>query len=353
METKPSDPVATLKAPPSRTRFLHVILLAMFGLVTVSGSYFAVARLRRVTNKGPQPRLTLPIEQVDLGEHAPGKLVRGDFVVRNDGDGRLDFALYPSCGCTEVKPRNGAMRPGESQRINFAVKVGGYPGVRSEVSILLQSNDSKRPESTILLVATTAAPLIVSPQIVAFGEVPEGTSRTKSIRVEAPARPLKRRDVRWKCESRFIRVVPRGSVGKAFVLDAEMLSNAPRGVISTRIELSVDAVGKLVVPVRGRVVGPFDVIPPVAFLPTESGVPRDGPLEIRIRRWNGSTVPEIQSITAPKRVAVAALPEKDGKRLRLKVDGRLSSSSSTPEEITIRFSGIRERLRIPVKPITR
>lgn len=114
-----------------------------------------------------QPRLALPITQLDLGDVPNGQIVSRDLVVRNDGRAELVIeAITTSCGCTQATLEPMSLAPGQSGTLHVVFDSGAHgPDLRGPLvrQVFLDSNDPQRPETEVELTANIVGPGVTSP----------------------------------------------------------------------------------------------------------------------------------------------------------------------------------------------
>ena len=88
-----------------------------------------------------------------------GKVKQGDkaffvFQIRNDGKRELVIrTTKTSCGCTDSKPENSKLQPGESCKLKVSFNTHGFLG-KQEKTVTIISNDPKNPVTLLKIQAT-------------------------------------------------------------------------------------------------------------------------------------------------------------------------------------------------------
>ena len=62
-------------------------------------------------------RLRIPDQPLDLGKGAPGSVLRGSFLLGNQGVRELRYTLKASCGCSALRPAAGTIPAKRAQEI--------------------------------------------------------------------------------------------------------------------------------------------------------------------------------------------------------------------------------------------
>jgi hypothetical protein len=138
-----------------------------------------------------RPIIELSTQRVELGIGAPGEVLHGAFNIANVGQKPLMFDIAASCGCSDLAPRRGTVQPGGVQEVAMNVRLPEVPGDDRDLSVVVTSNDSEKPDVRCQVVAKSRpAPFVVTPEYVDFGRVsPDSVAKLKPIKFELTANP--------------------------------------------------------------------------------------------------------------------------------------------------------------------
>ena len=128
---------------------LAIVVLALGGWRFVRSANASVARLE------------LPGYPTHLESGKPGEIVSGAFTLRNVGTAILTYSITPSCGCSDLTPRQGAIRPHDAQEFRIGVRLTGY-GAEKVVSLAIDSNAVNLPKATYEVRASCPPPAMRS-----------------------------------------------------------------------------------------------------------------------------------------------------------------------------------------------
>ena len=123
-----------------------------------------------------QPKIWVDKHKIDWGTVYNGNIEKGRVTVKNVGNDTLKIlGVYPSCGCTTVKPLKTDLRSGESDVLEFEFNSTGYRGnVVKYVTIM--TNDPTASQTMIALnssVIDELAPL-KGVSVIWLGTIPLG-----------------------------------------------------------------------------------------------------------------------------------------------------------------------------------
>jgi hypothetical protein len=113
--------------------------------------------------------------QLDLHPEMGAATAVGVFKYQNKGDKPVHFkAVRPSCGCTTAAMQKNDVAPGEKGEITATFNIGDRVGVQ-EKSITVDTDDSEKPQTILLLKATIAQFLELQPAFVNWqtGDAPK------------------------------------------------------------------------------------------------------------------------------------------------------------------------------------
>ncbi len=117
----------------------------------------SAAAEQRETAPEPAPRIRVEPEAFDFGRALPERTLRKVFRLTNAGERELVLQKpRTSCGCAVGELTATKLAPGRSTQLTVRLETGRNRG-RIEKSVLVPSNDPKRPLLEIKLQATIEA----------------------------------------------------------------------------------------------------------------------------------------------------------------------------------------------------
>ena len=268
------------------------------------------------------PRLEIAETSLDLGNGKPGEVMCGAFMLRNTGRAPLNFTTQTSCGCQEVSPRKGTIRPGDELALSVSLRLAGYSNAEKTERVIIGSDDPRRPQLTCVVAARAPAPLQVVPAFIDFGRVvPDDVSQLAAdVRVETA-----------EGERRHLGVRLNGGTFLASREDAHVIRVRPaQSVVSgdhyDELELFLDgnAAEVIRVPVHLQIAAPLSTVPSTLIL-RRGDDGRFQPVEWIAMRTSHKSPPlgEISALDAPPELHVEEIDQIDErrKRYRLTVHG--------------------------------
>lgn len=105
-----------------------------------------------------QPRLSLKTLEVNLGTIYSGTSKKGRFEYKNTGKDTLRVNVFPTCGCTTIKPAKQFLLPKESDFVEFEFNSAGLTGKVFKY-IRIESNDPTLPNTGIEFTANIVTEL--------------------------------------------------------------------------------------------------------------------------------------------------------------------------------------------------
>jgi hypothetical protein len=326
--------------PPIQLVWIGVFLLAPLSL------YFALR-----TNSANGPRLTLDqYRALDLGEGKPGQILTGTFNLWNTGSQPLEFHLRAGCACSQLEPAEGQIRPGQLQEIQVGIRLRSE-GQDENVQILIQTNDPVTPSAEYYIRAACPAPFQISPPAVDFGNVPEGTSPSTTIRVLDPnGNPMKPSPAFRATSSSPTIIVSRSSApSEELSIVVKLEGPVPRGPFSAHLHLTLTEAYSLEVPVRAHIRGPVTIAPPIVHFTSGSGTPPHQEALLLAWRPDGQLLGKLVHADTPFGLAVEELPEAGAvKRRRIRLSSSGQDLPLNPGQIRLRFADLSEEVRVEI-----
>ncbi len=249
-----------LKSTP-KVRFLMLTII-------IGVSAFAYPVSHSLERSGTCPKLVIPGEPTVIGKGRPGAKVMGYFAIKNRGTANLKFTLRPSCGCSDMSPRDGVIEPGGEAKVRIAITLGPGDGFDKNVRVLIDSNDPTRPETSCEVIARCPKVLSIEPRRLDFGQVRLTGNSTRSLVVSATDEGLKagiklgRLKIATSSQALQTRSAENdddGSVRIDVTLKAASLDSTG-GIAEEQIDLDVDE-ERFTVPVTANLVDDYTVFP--------------------------------------------------------------------------------------------
>lgn len=138
------------------------------------------------------PEISIDQPGFNFGSIPQGKIVEHVFTIRNRGNDPLVIkSVRPSCGCTAVSQSASVIRPGKTGEIKSSFNSTNYDGVIQK-TISVDTNDPKRPVSTLILKGTVSPEVIINPKQLSLGRVQiNETARATILITNKGSKPLK------------------------------------------------------------------------------------------------------------------------------------------------------------------
>lgn len=300
----------------------------------------------------------------DFGQVTPAALLRHRFVIDNTGNMPLHISrIQTSCGCVTAKLASEEIAPGQSATLDVEFKAPLTTGKASQ-HLLLHTDDPRRPERRLTLLSLVEPQISLSPDLVDFGLVADGETVTPQVTVVVKLHQNGILSVTSEAPGVSAAWLPESEDSGRIV--ATLNPAAPIGPISGDLNIAINDIPRIRLPVIGRVTGDVYSEPTEAFL----GIcePRQqASTDLVIKsRTSGLVVREIVSGGAIKsmintqlvasadheirvRVSLDAPEMKAGRRKRLRIAGHLLISLGRPGK----DAPIMETLHVPVLAFVR
>lgn len=297
------------------------------------------------------PRLVCAQPTHDFGEIENGEEVEHEFILRNEGDESLVISrVHSSCGCTVARAADSAIEPGgrTSLRARFSLK-GRHGHQRQEITV--HSNDPTKPVYSLFMTGCALAPFTATPDRIFWGNIHRNAESERAIELKFHARvpvSLKKAAV----SSAMFMVEHRAlEEGKDYEVRVKTAPPLPLGAFDSplRMETDDDKHREIIIPMNGRVVGDIFAIPDELVLNPDRAEPATHFLVVRsfeskpfavlaVEPPLSSITADIQSIGASRAMIhlknVRAVPELDGKEIRIVTDCESMREISIPIRVT-------------------
>ena len=323
-----------------KRKTVFTVLLVAFALGASAAIFFGKRSIAQTA-----PRLSLPARPLDIGQAKPGKIVDGLFTIGNTGSSPLKFKLTPSCGCSELNPREGVLGPRESREVHIGIRLNGY-GASRRVTVMVETNDPNNPEASYQVYASCPELLHIEPERVDFGVVPKGKGRVVEVNVAATKLTSKKDLEELGIETDLDLV----KVSKSFDKDRLKLTftlddDAPLGLLSGRTKLIVPRLLETVeMPVSGDVSGPIRAAPSnLRFVRATNKMMKLDPTVLVVWRPGGEELGALLDVDAPKGISVERFGAvKDARCAVFRVQGSCATFGIGKQAIRLRFQNVSE-----------
>jgi hypothetical protein len=245
-------------------RSLCLSLLAATLVSAVAGS--SIPAVRRHLAAGP--RLELPTKELNLGKARSGEIVDGFFRIINRGGQPLTYKLKATCGCSELSPTAGTIRPYgfEDVKVGIRLQNEGTKTVQVQVA---ETNDPGALQATVTVIARCPATFDVQPQIASFGVLRPGdrSDVRLSIRGEDGEPLSKPERVRLTSSDPSIEIERGPATPGGITASLKYRANGPPGVRYGSILLEDEGTGvAMKVAYTANVIGELSVAPKAVTL---------------------------------------------------------------------------------------
>jgi hypothetical protein len=257
-----------------KKRFMFVCVACLGAVavfLAVLNSRFADSHNRRV----------LPIEQglavipneAEATVYEEVAYVDYAFTICNRGASIVKLErIIPGCGCTAATLDKSTLAPGQTAKLIVRYDVRPYLGKIPRRDIHVVSDDKTNPMLTCAVSGTRLPRFRISPRVVAFGDIPAGTSGEAEVSVETMGPGMKLVPERMIVDSQWVAAeVLSGAVkatGSHYLVKVRLDKNAPEGEIQARLFIpraQDDGVGP-VIQVNANIVGIVRAVPSRVFL---------------------------------------------------------------------------------------
>ncbi len=259
-----------------------------------AGIAIAAAVAMVYLRRPPAPPAAVYPDRIDLGEQPFGSIALSRFQLGNSGGSDLLVEdIVTSCSCAGVETEIGGearrlsslrVAPGQAADLAVRVAVGARAGTSQTIYVAFRTNDPQRPSGEIVLrIPRVRGGVHAEPGVVAFGEVPAGDRRPRTVMlydnnlpgcVPVSARSLD--------PSRFTAAlvppppgqpVARHESAGGHVASVVITPRADAGPLSGQVEIAFADAGRPPdrIDVIGEVVGPVQCRPDGLVLPRYVG----------------------------------------------------------------------------------
>ena len=228
--------------------------------------------------QGPQPKLVVEKDKIDLGEVKEGETVDAVFVLENKGDADLKIEnVRTSCGCTTVKltDQEKIIAPGGKQKVTARFNTKGRPGKQSK-TVTVVSNDPEQANLKLTLTADVLTLVNVVPSTLILNNVRRGEVAPRALDVLAGSEEGEIEIVSLEVPGDILSYTTEPVDGKGrrgHRLRFRVDPDASIGVVATSAKLKVRVGDKTEVKqirVQGTIIGDLAIRPASINLPKAS-----------------------------------------------------------------------------------
>ncbi|RJP21138.1 MAG: DUF1573 domain-containing protein [Candidatus Abyssobacteria bacterium SURF_5] len=205
----------------------------------------------------------------DFGKMGPDETVKYKFQFKNAGSGTLNIGdIKTTCGCTGTLLSQREIPPGGNGSVEVSFHSGRSGGQRRK-AIFVSSNDPGSPSVKLEIIANVLVPLEVRPSTLYWvAELNEKSSRTVDL-LYNPELQVNIKSLELSSPAFTASYRPADQPGvTGYRIDLQYDGKLPVGNFQERLTILTDNASypKVLVHLRGKVVGPVKVIPDaVAF----------------------------------------------------------------------------------------
>jgi hypothetical protein len=278
--------------------------IPLYALLLISQGYLSF-----VASGSPRgPVAVPPPTDVFLGEGPPGEPLVKTLFVGNKGDAPLVIrGMQVGCSCTGVEPPPPfELAPGSVRDIRVGVRLEAEFQER-QTWVTLFTNDPRRPEIGVHLLARADTIVRLEPMTVSFPPTTSAESAEATVRIYAPDGRAwdSGRPIRINHGSRWLEVrQTRDRLGH-LVCQVTLKPGAPFGPLRDVLELSPAGGERTVtVPVSAHVRDTFLIVPSPIVLRPATGAGDGGQASVLVKRSDGKSLGRFLAADAPAGVAV-------------------------------------------------
>jgi len=267
------------------------------------------------------PKIVFEQTEHDLGDIPQGSNATYTFTFKNDGEETLKIGkLKTSCGCTAALISRDTIEPGEKGEVKVTFSSGKFKGNTSK-TVTVPSNDPKNPEVMLHIKAIVKVDIDITPQSLNFGDMPRGSSETKSITLtRIDGTKFKIVKIESKSENITAKIDNETEESSRYNINVTFSAGQLPKTFSEKLKIYTDSNIQpvLEVLIRARVTGDVVVTPQSIFIGNiRQGETKSSAIIIS----NGGTTPlNINSIEAnPEYISVSQETLKEGEEYRVTV----------------------------------
>ncbi len=329
-------------------RYRRVYLIAGV-FVAATSVLIASTRWRRSAPIGP--RLELPQSPLRIDCPPEQAKALGAFQLGNRGDRALTYRLQPSCGCSELTPIEGVIKPLSNQDVRIGIDLASGLTAK-EVLIAIETNDSVESHRELRVSAVRPRIVAAKPDRIDFGLLPPSAVATKTCEIVADPGAVERRINLLECDIKlesdcFCYEIDRHESTRER-LSLTLRNKGVSDEQSYRSTLKViDRSGKSLVeiPVDLTVRRSIVASPAVLFVDPSAGADRRTHLII-VKRTDGEPLGELASMKIPEGFEVESQSRINDSTFNFKLRRTGAIEIRRSGEIIFSFSSDREPIRV-------
>jgi len=186
-----------------------------------------------------------------------------DYVIRNEGDGRLEIRnVLTDCGCVLIRPSDAFIEPGRETTIKARFALKGRNG-KQRKRITVESNDRATPRLTLHLVGEAWADVQCTPDRLYWGNIRADASLEKSVNLVFHGDEPRDIIAVESPSAVFITETDIIALGEKYTIKIRAEPPLPLGPFQGELQVFTDhpAFPVIRIPMQGRVVGELYTLP--------------------------------------------------------------------------------------------
>jgi hypothetical protein len=306
--------------------------------VALSASLFvavATYRLSLLLLVHAEAQLVIPEPVFDFGEVNGHKLLKHEFVLRNEGRVKLVIRnIRPGCGCTVASISSKIIPPRGKVTLLAVMSLEGFRGLQ-EKTLLVESDDPKNPSVVIRMNAIVDTNIRCEPGRVVFGNVISGDKPKKELILSAKRPGFEFHVVQVSTTLPFIKVYSECiSAGSEYRLHVEIDGPIKVGEFLGGVTVFTDDANEslIPIPVVGTSVGDVVVKPVDLVVSGEAGT--------NVKRWivispGARKTLAVTAVTPPMPQIKTSIFKKEDGSYEIEVDNIPVDASLTGKSLII------------------
>lgn len=331
-----------------RFRFRRVYLIAG---VFVAATSVLIASTRWRLSAPIGPRLELPQHPLRIDCPPEQAKALGEFQLGNRGDRPLTYRLQPSCGCSELTPIEGVIKPLSKQVVRIGIDLASGLTAK-EILIAIETNDAIESHRELRVSAVRPRIVAAKPDRIDFGLLPPGAVATKTCQIVADPGAVERRidllecDIKLESDCFCYEIDRHESTRERLLLTFRNKGLSDEQSYRSTLKV-IDRSGKSVVeiPIDLTVRRSIVASPAVLFVDPSAGADRKTYLII-VKRTDGEPLGELASMKIPEGLEVESQSRINDSTFNFKLRRTGAIEIRRSGEIIFSFSSDREPIRV-------
>jgi hypothetical protein len=284
-----------------------------------------------------------------LGEGKPGDTLEGDFNIQNAGSQPLTFQLKVGCVCASLNPSEGLIQPAQSQEIKVTLRLR-KKGQNETFSIWITTNDPNLEMATYPVSAKCPKGFFADPGHLDFGNVHQGTGKTKTVRIHAGLPGVDLHELKETVSSASLKTTTSFPDSKTMQIKVELPPSLPLGPFFQMIRLRARDGEEQSIPVNANICKTLIASPTSFFLSANLGKNDLPKFSCLVRRFDGKPLGKLRKVECPAWLKVTDVSPQDNLQYRL-VEFRVieilpAAVPNSPVQVGLFFHNIDEFLQV-------